>query len=145
MMPCHLLLWNWSFLGAYLSCWSVSNVMWIVGVLENYRWKACVGSGLVDTLCETLLSRGWKYKISLRFAINLSRLARPSAFPCAAMIVLSVNGMWRTKLIPSLFFFLIFQPCNQLEFCFKGENYRNISWFVCCQPLYRDILCCLST
>lgn len=56
----------------------------------------------------------------MRFAISLSWVSIPSAFPCAAVIVLSINGTLRTKHVLFFLFFLFL-------FLFQYSNHV-ISW-----------------
>lgn len=91
-------------------------------------------------LCLKLFSQEHK---NLEFLWDFPFLS-PPAFPRAALLS-SALMLHSVNLRPSLLLFIflssIFQPCNQLEFCFKGDKDRNTSWFLCCQVISEAVFC----
>lgn len=64
-------------------------------------WRTAGRSFTLDQgwpmLCLRLFHQGEENKTSLRFAIAISQVCRPSAWPCAAVVVHSINGTLRTR------------------------------------------------
>lgn len=130
----HLLLEDPGFWGPYpfwLRCLRCCTDHWSAGELlaGASRWIRAGQCFVYDSS-----TKGRKTKRLWDLLLPSLKSAGLLPGPVQPWLSTALMVLWGQDRYYLFLFYSVFQPCNQLEFCFKGKYYWSLSWLLCCQP-----------